>query len=120
VHSNVKARFQNGDSTVIEAMKSFGRFALEARDVILSKDYDRLAQLFKLNYECRRELYGDEVIGRNTMRMIEIANAQGHAAKLSGSGGCVVGMPFHQKTVTERGLKLEMERGGFTFVWLDV
>jgi len=52
----------------------------------------RLGELMTANVELRRELYGDAVIGQQTLRLIEIARHQGCAAQLPGSGGAVIGL----------------------------
>lgn len=94
VHNPVRQRFIAGDPLVIEAMKEFAGYAQECKLVLELADYGRLAELFQLNFECRRRLYGEEAIGKDTIKMVKIANSLGHAAKLSGSGGCVIGLPF--------------------------
>ena len=118
VHSDMMMRFRKGDRVVVEAMRAFASFADEAHDVLLKQDYNRLAELFRLNYQCRKELYGN--LGQSTMKMVEIANAHGHAAKLTGSGGCVVGMPFNQNAGGDEGLRGKLEREGFIFTWIEI
>jgi len=44
------------------------------------------------NLALPRELYGDEVLGKQTLRLLEIADEPGCWAKLRGSGSPVVGL----------------------------
>ncbi|KAJ3051808.1 hypothetical protein HK097_007174 [Rhizophlyctis rosea] len=92
VHSNVKAKFQAGDAEVISAMKQFAALAQQARDALISRNFGIIPSLMNQNFDLRRKLYGDEVIGQKNLEMIEVARAHGHAAKFCGSGGCIVGL----------------------------
>nr|KAJ3421314.1 hypothetical protein HK105_003915 [Polyrhizophydium stewartii] len=122
VHNNIKSRFQQGDPQVIAAMSRFAAIATEAREALLAKNRPALARLMDSNFDQRRELYGDAVIGPQTLRMIELARAHGHAAKLSGSGGCVIGLrrDADESTAAEqtRKLRLALEREGFVFCFV--
>ncbi len=95
-------------------MNQFASYASECHDALLNGDHISVAQLFNLNFQCRRQLYGDEVIGKATLKIIEIANQYGHAAKLPGSGGCVIGMPFEESRPVEE-LRRELQKQGFIF-----
>lgn len=73
-------------------MREFARLAEEGRAALLERDAARLSRLMLANFELRRQLYGDAAIGRQTLRLIEIAHRLGVPAKLPGSGGAVVGI----------------------------
>ncbi|KAH6576165.1 hypothetical protein BASA62_001555 [Batrachochytrium salamandrivorans] len=95
-----------------------------AQLAMISGDTPALARLFDDNFALRRKLYGDEVIGAQTLKIVDLAHMHGHAAKLSGSGGCVIGLwrdadltAFVDRT---RKLQLEIEREGFIFCFVDV
>ncbi|KAJ2994814.1 hypothetical protein HDV02_001313 [Globomyces sp. JEL0801] len=92
VHHNIKQRFQAGDQTVIDAMKQFANITTQCYQALINKEEKLLSKLINQNFECRRALYGDAVIGAPTLKMIEIARSHGHVAKLTGSGGCIFGM----------------------------
>ncbi|HEX28452.1 TPA: hypothetical protein ENG04_00030 [Candidatus Poribacteria bacterium] len=92
IHSNVKYRFQSGDSEVIEAMKSFAQFTDEMRDALIRRDYDKVGELMNANFDLRRQIYGDEAIGRRNLEMIQIARNLGLPSKFPGSGGAVIVM----------------------------
>jgi hypothetical protein len=48
------------------------------------------ARLFARNFDARRALFGDGALGRDNIRMVEIARGAGASAKFPGSGGAVV------------------------------
>ena len=50
------------------------------------------ASLFARNFDGRRKLFGDAALGRDNIRMVEIARECGASAKFPGSGGAVVGV----------------------------
>ncbi|GFR46070.1 hypothetical protein Agub_g7499 [Astrephomene gubernaculifera] len=50
----------------------------------------RLADLMTANFELRRALFGDEVLGARNLRMVELARSVGAGVNFSGSGGAVV------------------------------
>ncbi|XP_016369002.1 uncharacterized protein LOC107709108 isoform X2 [Sinocyclocheilus rhinocerous] len=54
IHSNVRQCWLNGDSAVVEAMKSFAELTDQARAAFQCKDWPRLAQLMDENFELRR------------------------------------------------------------------
>ena len=73
-------------------MQQFASLAEQARDALSSNDHYTFASLMNQNFDLRRKLYGDEVIGEKNLEMIGIARRHGHAAKFCGSGGCIVGL----------------------------
>jgi glucuronokinase len=50
------------------------------------------AALFAANFNTRRKLFGDPALGKDNIRMVEIARSVGASAKFPGSGGAVVGV----------------------------
>lgn len=95
IHSSVYSRYHNGDEEVIRTMRKFASLTDEAKIAIEKKDWSKFGELMDTNFDLRRKLYGDEVIGEKTLRMIEIGRNHGCSVKLPGSGGCVVGMSLN-------------------------
>jgi len=89
-HSDIRSRFENGDSEVISAMEKFAAIAESGMEALKKKDFDKICQLVNANFDLRRELYGDKVVGRDNIDMIEKARQLGAAAKFPGSGGAVM------------------------------
>ncbi|KAF7727646.1 hypothetical protein EC973_007304 [Apophysomyces ossiformis] len=123
VHSTVKQRYLAKDPEVLEAMKTFASFTVEARQSLEQGDHRRFAQLMTANFELRRKIYGDKVIGATNLRMIEIAGQHRCVAKFSGSGGAVVGMWNGEDKDTRAqdlcSLRRALEREGFVYVKLE-
>jgi len=110
IHSDVKFRFERGDPEVVEAMKTFASYAEEAREALHRRDYDRLGELMNANFDLRRKIYGDEVIGKRNLEMIGIAREMGFPAKFPGSGGSIIVM-YRSDEEAERLIKAYGERG---------
>lgn len=86
-------------------MTSIASNADTARDIASARPYEAAptaaareavarewAALFARNFNGRRALFGDAALGRDNIRMVELARAAGASAKFPGSGGAVVGV----------------------------
>jgi len=91
-HSNLRYRYERGEKDVIEAMKEFASLTVKAKKVLERGDYLELGKLMDANFDLRREIMGDKVIGEKNIEMVEIARRMGSPAKFSGSGGAIVGL----------------------------
>ncbi|HEX2999113.1 MAG TPA: hypothetical protein VHR86_02605, partial [Armatimonadota bacterium] len=91
IHSDVRFRFNQGDAEVVAAMKTFARIAEEARAALLRRDEAQLATLMNANFDLRRRIFGDKVLGPKNLEMIAIARSLGFPGKFSGSGGAIIG-----------------------------
>jgi len=91
-HSDVRFRFQNRDKEVLDAMKRFARLTDQAKASLEKGDIERLGKLMNENFDLRRRIYGDRVIGSDNLRMIELVRAEGAPAKFTGSGGAIIGV----------------------------
>ncbi|KAK9904684.1 hypothetical protein WJX75_000560 [Coccomyxa subellipsoidea] len=90
VHTDVRQRWQRGDADVAEAMTTFASIAETGRLALETGDRLALAGLMDRNFDTRRRLFGDAVLGEVNLRMIECARSVGAAAKFTGSGGAIV------------------------------
>ena len=109
-HNLVHYRFDSGDREVIEAMRRFASFTDEALEALENRDVDRLGELMDQNFDLRRKIYGDEVIGAENLEMVEIARSFGMSAKFTGSGGAITGILRDEDEVEDIGGAFE-ERG---------
>lgn len=91
-HNPIHFRYENGDAEVIAAMRQFADFAEQGRAAIERGDVGMLSELMNRNFDLRRELYCDEVIGAQNLEMIELARGFGLPAKFTGSGGAITGV----------------------------
>lgn len=92
IHSNIRTRFDAKDPEVVTGMQHFAALTLQAKAAIEAQDHEKLANLMDENFETRRKLYGDAVLGRTNLEMIELCRRCGAAAKFPGSGGAVLGL----------------------------
>ncbi|XP_072548243.1 glucuronokinase with putative uridyl pyrophosphorylase [Salminus brasiliensis] len=113
IHSNVRQRWLNGDSDVVEAMKRFAELTDQARAAIQSKDWSRLAQFMDENFELRRSVYTDDCLGPGNLKMVQLARQFGSAVKLPGSGGAVVGLCMDSQQLVE--MKRAFQEAGCVF-----
>jgi len=90
IHSDIKSRFEKGDKEVILAMEKFAEFAGEGMKALNEKNFQKVCKLINANFDLRRRLYGDKVVGRENIEMVETVRSLGAAAKFPGSGGSVV------------------------------
>lgn len=104
-------------------MENFASFTQQARDALEAKDHRTFAQLMSSNFNLRRQVYGDSVVGASNLRMIELAREHHCAAKFPGSGGAVVGMWNGEDKTTEQrdllNLRRALESEGFVFLILS-
>ncbi|NLS94534.1 MAG: GHMP kinase [Planctomycetaceae bacterium] len=87
-HNNLRARYEQGEPAVVDAMKRFADLAFQARQAILDGDAATLARLIDENFDLRRSICR---LPGNQTDMIERARAAGASAKFAGSGGAIIG-----------------------------
>ncbi len=113
-HNLVHYRYDSGDREVIDAMRRFAEFAEEGLEALEQEDIKRFGELMDRNFDLRREIYGDEVIGAENLEMIEIARSFGLPAKFTGSGGAITGVLFDEERVPE--IADAFEERGYRFL----
>jgi glucuronokinase len=87
-HSNLRARYDQGEPAVVHAMQEFARLAQEARHVLVHGQPERLGRLINQNFDLRRSICR---LPREHVQMIETARGVGASAKFAGSGGAIIG-----------------------------
>ena len=92
VHAGLRYRYESGEKKVLQAIRKWATFTTLAKKALERQDFDELGRLMNANFDLRRKVLGDAAIGRDNLRMIQIARELGHPAKFAGSGGAVVGI----------------------------
>jgi len=111
IHSTVRDRWNKKDKEVITAMSTLAGYAEEALELLKSKNLKKLHDIINANFDVRRKIFGDDVIGNQNLQMIEIARGLGASAKFSGSGGAIFGiLPENYQP-----LQNAMRNAGFEF-----
>jgi mevalonate kinase len=118
VHSRIRQRYAEGDPEVLNTMQRLADLADEYEIALKNSNFKKIANLMDTNFQLRLQLYGEELVGRETVVIVQLAREFGFSAKLSGSGGCVVGLwnqrfPNEQKQQNSLLLKSELEKRGF-------
>lgn len=118
VHSNLRYRYQQGEPEVLEAIRSWAWFAEQGKEAFARRDYETIANLMNANFDLRRKILGDAVIGKKNLEMVETARSFGLPAKFSGSGGAIVGM--HHSDEEFRKLHAAYRERGYECVQVEV
>ena len=113
IHSDVKQRWRAGDPAEVEGMAAIAAVARDARRAIELGDAGECRRLMGKNFELRRALFGDAVLGATNLRLVAIASENGGVAKFPGSGGAVVGTCDPEKLAA---IRSAYERESFVFV----
>jgi len=88
-HNNIRARFEQGEPKVVEAMARFAELTDRAREAIEAGHHGELAALMNANFDLRASIYR---MSPENLRMVEAARRCGASAKFAGSGGAIVGI----------------------------
>lgn len=103
VHNRMRFRFDQGENAVITAMCNFAAYATQAQYALVEGDTNAFKDLMDINFDLRRQLYGDAAIGRG-LDMVRLARSLNAPAKFPGSGGAIVGVydsPQHREKLCE-------------------
>ena len=106
-------------------MQSLGGFSDSAVESLRAGDDVRLADLMDSNFNKRRNLYGDGVVGASNIAAIELARSRGFAAKFTGSGGAILCMHRANSRqwlsdAEEEALRCELQTIHFAFIRVDI
>ena len=99
VHSTVKQRWQDQDPALIQGMKQLGQLADLAQEAIENSHYSLLTSYIAQNFALRRQLYGDDVVGKDNILVVELLERYLLIGKFTGSGGAIVCMRADEPTV---------------------
>jgi len=87
-HTNVRERWNAGDSGVRGAMEEWANYAARGREALLAGDVAALGELIDANFDLRAKIYN---ISKGNLEMIQTARSVGATSNFSGSGGAVTG-----------------------------
>ena len=87
-HNNLRARYDSGETVVVEAMTKFADLAVDAKAALLANDYDDLSKSIDENFDTRLSICQ---LPAEHVDMIQRARRSGASAKFAGSGGAIIG-----------------------------
>lgn len=88
VHHSLRERFRRGETEVVEAMSFWADLTDRVCEALREGRRDAIGPLLDANFDRRATLYD---VGEGNRRMVEAARSVGASAKLTGSGGAIVG-----------------------------
>ncbi len=98
IHQTVRTRWLDGDCEIIAAMQDFAAYAQAARDLIVAGRGREIGPILDCNFDRRCSIFK---MDRHNMAMVEQARSVGAHAKLTGSGGAIVGV-YEDEAMYER------------------
>jgi len=115
VHNNLRARFEQGEPEVVEAMTRFADLAERSRQALVAGRVDDLGELIDENYDLRRSICR---IPAGQAALVDVARRCGATAKFAGSGGAIIGT-YPEKAVLRR-LETELAEIGCRVLRLQI
>jgi len=88
IHRGLRDRWERGETQVRDAMARIAALAEAGRAALLSGDHRTFFSLMDENFELRRGLMP---VAEEDLAMVERARSLGAPAKLTGSGGAIIG-----------------------------
>lgn len=101
IHQTVRERWLEGDKEVMTAMHDFASYAQAVRDLLVAGKGREAGEWLDKNFERRCSIF--KVDARNK-KMVDTARAVGAHAKLTGSGGAIIGI-YEDEAMYERLVK---------------
>jgi len=89
VLDDVRVRWESGDGEVVESLSRIAELATEGRAALLEGDHRGFASLMNENFDLRRRIM---CVSDQDLAMVEVARSLGASAKLTGSGGAIIGV----------------------------
>lgn len=119
VHSDFKQRWQQGDAQLRHQMNEVASLAEQGAALLESRNGNGnlagIGPFMRRNFELRRAMFGDAALGKEGLKMVEVANSVGVDAKFTGSGGAVVALAPEGEEEVAR-LRDACEESGFMCV----
>lgn len=98
VLNDLRMRWERRDAELLETLDRIAELASKGRDALLEGRQDQFPRLMNQNFDLRRRIMR---IDERDLAMVEAARALGASAKLTGSGGAIIGV-FEGDTMNER------------------
>ena len=96
LHSRLREDYNNKVPAVLSAIEEWAGLTDTVADALKKSDYATVEKCLRRNFDLRCEVCSTTVSAKNR-RMVELANSLGAAAKLTGSGGAIIGIYHDDK-----------------------
>lgn len=104
VLSDIKTRFDEGDTIVIDTLAKIADLAEQGKDAILNKNHKKLHKIINENFDLRDQIMD---INDSNLEMIRTARKCGASAKFAGSGGSIIGTYSDDEMLTRLIIELQ-------------
>lgn len=94
-HNDIRARWNAGETDVVETMDAFAQCAEEVRELLESGRGAEIGPILDRNFDLRASIYR---IGDQNQDLVDRARKAGASAKFAGSGGAIVGAYRDEET----------------------
>ncbi len=111
VHSTLRARFEAGDPQVLAAIDRYREIVDEGVTCLEQGQHDRLRALMDENFDLRVRIFA---VSDRDREIAALARRHGASAKLTGSGGALVGIPADPDEIDA--LASAIEDAGYRFM----
>lgn len=108
-HRNLREAYDKGDPVVTGAMLKYRDITSDARNAMMSGDWEKLAAASNAGFDLRTTFMN---IAPENLRMVQTARKTGASAAFAGSGGAICGLYFSAQQYSE--LTDEMAKIGCT------
>jgi glucuronokinase len=89
VHGDLRSRWEAGDSEVSEVLGEIGDLAFLGREALIERRLGDFSSLVDRNFDLRCRIMS---VDEGDLELVRTARAMGASAKLTGSGGAIVGV----------------------------
>jgi glucuronokinase len=96
LHSRLREDYNNKVPAVLDAIAEWAHLTDVVAEALNKHDYSAVEKALRRNFELRCQVCAATVSAKNR-RMVELAGSLGAAAKLTGSGGAVIGIYHDEK-----------------------
>ncbi len=96
LHSRLREDYNNKVPAVLDAIKEWAHLTDVVADAMSQGDYSTVERCLRRNFELRCQVCSTTVSAKNR-RMVDLASSLGAAAKLTGSGGAIIGIYHDEK-----------------------
>ena len=115
MHGNLRARYEQNEPAVVDAMEAFAGLTQQARDALLEGRRDLVSSMVDRNFDVRQSICR---LPHEHVRMVQTARKIGASAKFAGSGGAIIGV--YESEAMFRNLRQELGRIGCRVIRPDI
>ncbi|MEJ2544358.1 MAG: hypothetical protein P8Y99_09855 [Calditrichaceae bacterium] len=105
VLNDIRARYDKGDTDVINTLSEIGNLAVKGKDYIKQGKISELKEIMDINFNLRSKIMD---ISDSNKELVTTARACGASAKFAGSGGSIIGIYDDNEMLTR--LIVEMKK----------